>query len=55
MVKAKDDWKIYKDADGKWRWTCTAANGKIVGASTEGYANRGNCVDNAKRFGYPGS
>ncbi len=51
---AQDTWKIYKDAQGEWRWSRTAANGKIVAASTEGYKNRADCVANAKRSGYDG-
>ena len=50
-----DTWKFYQDAKGEWRWTRTAANGKVVGASTEGYKNRSDCVANAKRNGYTGS
>jgi uncharacterized protein YegP (UPF0339 family) len=50
-----DTWKIYQDAAGEWRWTRTASNGKVVGASTEGYKNRADCVANAKRNGYTGN
>jgi uncharacterized protein YegP (UPF0339 family) len=50
-----DKWEFYKDAQGKWRWRRIASNGKIVGASTEGYSNRQDCVNNAKRNGYTGS
>ena len=49
-----DTWKIYKDAQGEWRWTRTAPNGKIVGAATEGYKNRVDCLANARRNGYTG-
>ena len=30
----------------------TAPNGKIVGASAEGYKNKADCIANAKRNGY---
>ena len=50
-----DKWNIYKDAKGEWRWSRIASNGKTVGASTEGYKNREDCVANAKRKGYTGS
>lgn len=50
-----DTWKIYQDGKGEWRWTRTASNGKIVGASTEGYKNRADCVSNAQRSGYSGT
>jgi len=54
MADKNDKFEIYKDKRGEWRWTCTARNGEIVGASTEGYKNRVDCVANAKRFGYEG-
>lgn len=36
--------KVYE-----WRWTRFAGNGAIVGASTEGYRNRKECLANAMR------
>lgn len=50
-----DKWKFYKDTEGKWRWTRTAPNGKIVGASSQGYVNKSDCIENAKRNGYKGN
>lgn len=44
-----DRWEIYKDAAGEWRWRRIAVNGRIVGASSHGYVNRIDCVNNAKR------
>ena len=52
---AEDTWEFYKDNQGEWRWRRTAPNGEIIGASTEGYKNRSDCVDNSKRNGYTGS
>ena len=46
-----DTWEIYKDNSGDWRWRRTASNGKIVGASTEGYVNKSDCIANAQRNG----
>lgn len=46
-----DKWEIYEGADDDWRWRRTATNGKIVGASTQGYSNRSDCIDNARRNG----
>lgn len=46
-----DKWEIYKDAANGWRWRRTARNGNIVGASTEGYVNKSDCVSNARRNG----
>ena len=34
---------------GDWLWTRWSANGRIVGASIEGYRSRKRCVENAKR------
>jgi Uncharacterized conserved protein len=50
-----DTWDFYQDSAGEWRWRRTAPNGRIVGASSEGYKNRADCVANAQRNGYPGS
>ena len=49
-----DTWKLYLDKAGKWRWRRTAISGQIVGASTEGYANRTDCIANARRNGMTG-
>ena len=35
-----DTWEIYNDAAANWRWRRTASNGRIVGASSEGYVNK---------------
>ncbi|MFT6556288.1 MULTISPECIES: YegP family protein [Sneathiella] len=48
-----DKWEIYKDKGDEWRWRRTAPNGRIVGASTEGYIKKQDCVDNAIRNGFP--
>ena len=42
-----DSWEIYMGNDG-WRWS---SNGRIVGASSQGYTNRADCVANAQRNG----
>jgi outer membrane protein OmpA-like peptidoglycan-associated protein/uncharacterized protein YegP (UPF0339 family) len=47
-----DKWEFYNDAGTKWRWRRTAPNGNIVGASTEGYANKIDCEANARRNGW---
>jgi uncharacterized protein YegP (UPF0339 family) len=49
-----DKWEIYQDKAGEWRWRRTASNGKIVGASTEGYKNKSDCEKNARRNGWKG-
>lgn len=45
-----DLWEI-KPSAGQWRWTRTASNGRVVGASTEAYVNRSDCIANARRNG----
>ncbi|MGJ4849166.1 YegP family protein [Bacillota bacterium Meth-B3] len=50
----EDRWEFYQDAAGQWRWRRIAPNGKIVGASSEGFSSKQACVENAKRNGYPG-
>lgn len=40
---------IYKDKRGEFRWRRTAANGKIVGAASEGYKAKKDCESNAHR------
>lgn len=49
-----DTWEFYKDAEGLWRWRRIASNGRIVGSSSQGYVNRADCVENARRNGYTG-
>jgi len=46
-----DKWEIYKDKRGEWRWRRIAPNGRKVGASSEGYVNKSDCVSNARRNG----
>ncbi len=56
----KDKWEIYKSLRLKengyliaeWRWTRKASNGRIVGASCEGYRKKSTCIKNAVRNGY---
>jgi uncharacterized protein YegP (UPF0339 family) len=45
-----DKWEIYETTAGS-RWRRTASNGRVVGASTEAYSSRQNCVANAQRNG----
>jgi uncharacterized protein YegP (UPF0339 family) len=54
MFIMDDKWEFYKDKAGEWRWHRTASNGKIVGASTEGYKNKSDCEENARRNGWKG-
>jgi len=53
-LEMADTWKFYTDPSGDWRWRRIASNGRIVGASTEGYRNKADCIANARRNGYRG-
>ncbi len=44
-----DSWEIYKTDD--WRWRQKSRNGQIIGASTESYKNKADCIANARRNG----
>jgi len=37
---------IYQDKAGEWRWNVKGANGKIIAASTEGYTNKQDAINN---------
>lgn len=50
-VRGGDKWEVYPDNASEWRWRRTAPNGRIVGASSEGYASKFNCLENARRNG----
>lgn len=49
-----DRWEFYSDNAGEWRWRHFAGNGKIIGASTEGFSSKQACINNAKLNGYEG-
>lgn len=38
--------EMYKDTAGKWRWRAKASNGRIIGASTEGFSSKDACIRN---------
>lgn len=49
MERSRENYRIekYQDSAGEWRWRMVdKRNGKIVGASTEGYAREGACEGN---------
>lgn len=37
--------EVYKDRSGEYRWRYIASNGNIMATSSEGYVNKGDCVD----------
>lgn len=38
--------ELYKNRFDQYRWRVTAANGEIIGASTQGYTRKVNCRRN---------
>ena len=46
-----DKWEIYQDKANEWRWRRKARNEETVGAATEGYVNKSDCINNARRNG----
>lgn len=40
--------RLWRDDNGEFRWTLIATNGKIIGASTEGYKKRYSALANLK-------
>jgi uncharacterized protein len=44
-----DKFELYQDKKGEWRWRRTASNGRLVGASSEGYSSKSDAEANMKR------
>lgn len=51
MTEPKTRTTLYKDHKNEFRWRTQAANNRIVGAATEGYKNKQECIENAKLNG----
>ncbi len=49
MAGENDKFEVYQDKKGEWRWRRKASNGRIVGASSEGYNARSDCEANMNR------
>jgi uncharacterized protein YegP (UPF0339 family) len=49
MAGEDDSFELYQDKRGEWRWRRKAGNGKIVGASCEGYADKAGAEANMRR------
>ena len=41
--------RIYEDSNNEWRWNIKV-NKETIGASSEGYKNRQDCLDNIKNL-----
>jgi len=48
-----DNWQFYRSRL-RWRWRRVARNGRIVGASTQGYLWLRSAKENARRNGWEG-
>ncbi len=46
---SKSKFETYPDSAGEYRWRITAANGEIVGASSEGFSSEAGAAKNAFR------
>jgi len=49
MAGNDDKFEVYKDKRGEYRWRRKAANGNIVGASSEGYKSKKDAEANMNR------
>lgn len=53
MKTSNYHWEFYKDIANKWRWRKKSnSNGKIVGASSEGFSSKQSALNNARIMGY---
>ena len=55
MGKSMNNWRIYQDAHGEWRWWKLDAEGNIIQACEFGFASRKECEKNAADYGYTAS
>lgn len=44
--------RMYKDANGEWRWSLLARNGRIIADSAESYRRRQDCRKMCERINY---
>ncbi len=47
-----ENWRIYQDAHGEWRWWKLDADGNIIQACELGFDTRQECENNAVIHGY---
>jgi uncharacterized protein YegP (UPF0339 family) len=43
--------EVYQDIKREWRWRIISLNGKIIGASTESFTTKQNCIKNLNSIG----
>lgn len=52
MAGENDEFEVYQDKRGEWRWHRKASNGNNAGAASEGYKSKDDAVANAVHRGY---
>ena len=45
-----DEYQIYKDKAGEWRWRFVASNGKNMANGGEGYKNKSDCENGIEKM-----
>jgi len=40
---------VYEDRAGDWRWKRVSDNGRTIADGSEGYENRSDCMDQARK------
>lgn len=50
MMKRPHVLRLWRDGSGEYRWQRKAGNGRVVGASTEGYASKRGLLKNLERM-----
>ena len=53
-MSTQDIWEFYCDLAHNWRWRRVEPNGRIVGASSQGFSLYLDCLSNAGHNGYSG-
>ncbi len=47
---SRDHTEYYEDKRGKWRWRTWSTNGRIIGASSQGYVTKRDAKDNVQQL-----
>lgn len=47
-----DKVEFFRDRKREWRWRLVSSNGRVIGASSEGYRWRSRCVENFERVSH---
>jgi uncharacterized protein YegP (UPF0339 family) len=49
-----DRWEFYTDRFNQWQWR-KFEDGRVVAVSSDGFASKEDCINNARSRGYAGS